>query len=112
MKLNSLHINAFRGATKPLTLNFSQDKNITLIYAENGNGKSSIADALVCLCTDGTGSLDDKSNKDYSFLKSLGANNSDLLVELKTDTQTFKATLSVNSNKIIKNPSTDFVLLP
>jgi hypothetical protein len=23
MKLNSLHINAFRGATKPLTLNFS-----------------------------------------------------------------------------------------
>lgn len=107
MKLNSLHINAFRGATKPLTLNFSQDKNITLIYAENGNGKSSIADALVCLCTDGAGSLDDKSNKDYSFLKSLGANNSDFLVELKTDTQTYKATLSANSNKIIKNPCID-----
>jgi len=107
VKLNSLHIKSFRGATKPLTINFSQDKNITLLYAENGNGKSSIADALVCLCTDGAGSLDDKSNKDYSFLKSLGANNSDLLVELKTDTQTFKATLSANSNKIIKNPSID-----
>ncbi len=107
MKLNSLHIKAFRGATKPLTINFSQDKNITLIYAENGNGKSSIADALVCLCTDGAGSLDDKSNKDYSFLKSLGANNSDLLVELKTDTQTYKATLAASSNKIIKNPSVD-----
>jgi hypothetical protein len=105
VKLNSLHIKAFRGATKPLTLNFSQDKNITLIYAENGNGKSSIADALICLCTDGAGSLDDKSNKDYSFLKSLGANNSDLLIELKTDAQTFKATLSSNSNKIIKNPT-------
>ncbi len=105
MKLNSLHIKAFRGATKPLTLNFSIDKNITLIYAENGNGKSSIADALVCLCTDGTGSLDDKSNKDYSFLKSLGANNSDLLIELKTDSKSYKATLSANSNKIIKNPS-------
>jgi len=107
MKLSSLHINAFRGATKPITLNFSQDKNISLIYAENGNGKSSIADALVCLCTDGAGSLDDKSNKDYSFLKSLGANNSDLLVELETDTQTYKATLSANSNKIIKVPSND-----
>jgi recombinational DNA repair ATPase RecF len=107
VKLSSLHINAFRGATKPITLNFSQDKNISLIYAENGNGKSSIADALVCLCTDGAGSLDDKSNKDYSFLKSLGANNSDLLVELKTDTQTYKATLSANSNKIIKEPSND-----
>ncbi len=107
MKLNSLHIKAFRGATKPLTLNFSQGKNITLIYAENGNGKSSIADAMVCLCTDGAGSLDDKSNKDKSFLKSLGASNSDLLIELKTDTQTYKATLSAGSNKIIKNPSTD-----
>ncbi|WP_300567534.1 hypothetical protein [Flavobacterium sp.] len=107
MKLNSLHIKAFRGATKPLTINFSQDKNITLIYAENGNGKSSIADALVCLCTDGAGSLDDKSNKDYSFLKSLGANNSDLLVELKTETNNYKATLSANSNKIIKEPSID-----
>lgn len=105
MKLSSLHIKAFRGATKPLTLNFSQDKNITLIYAENGNGKSSIADALVCLCTDSAGSLDDKSNKDYSFLKSLGASNSDLWIELETDTQTFKATLSANSNKIIKNPT-------
>ena len=107
MKLSSLHIKAFRGATKPLTLNFSQGKNITLIYAENGNGKSSIADAMVCLCTDSAGSLDDKSNKDKSFLKSLGASNSDLLIELKTDTQTFKATLSAGSNKIIKNPSTD-----
>lgn len=107
MKLNSLHIKAFRGATKPLTINFSQDKNITLIYAENGNGKSSIADALICLCTDGAGSLDDKSNKDYSFLKSLGANNSDLLVELKTETNKYTATLSANSNKIVKEPSFD-----
>lgn len=107
MKLNSLHIKAFRGATKPLTLNFSLDKNITLIYAENGNGKSSITDALVCLCTDSVGSLDDKSNKDYSFLKSLGANNSEFLIELKTDTKTYKATLSSNSNKVIKNPIND-----
>ncbi len=105
MKLNSLHINAFRGATRPITLNFSQDKNITLIYSENGNGKSSIADAFVCLCTDGIGSLDDKSNKDFSFLKSLGSTNSDLLIQLQTDTTLFKATLSGTSNKIVKSPN-------
>lgn len=107
MKLSSLHINAFRGATKPITINFSREKNITLIYAENGNGKSSIADALVSLCTDGVGSLDDKSNKDFSFLKSLGATNNDLLIELKTDSQTYKATLSASSNKIIKTPNSN-----
>jgi len=107
MKLSSLYINAFRGATKPVTLHFSQDKKITLIYAENGNGKSSIADALVCLCTDSVGSLDDKSNIDHSFLKSLGTKTNELLIELKTDSQTYKATLSATSNKIIKSPNTD-----
>lgn len=107
MKLSSLHIEYFRGATKPFTLHFSQGKNITLVYAENGNGKSTIADALVCLCTDGVGSLDDKSNIDLSYLKSLGAKNSDLLIRLTTDTQTFKATLSSSSNKIIKDPNKD-----
>lgn len=107
MKLSSLYINAFRGATKPITLNFSRDKNITLIYAENGNGKSCISDALACICTDGVGSLDDKSNIDLNFIKSLGAKSTDLLIELKTDSQTYKATLSDTSKKIIKTPSTD-----
>jgi len=107
VKLSSLHINAFRGATKPVTLHFSQSKNITLIYGENGNGKSSIADAFVCLCTESLGSLDDKSNADHSFLKSLGTKNNDLLIELKTDNQTYKATLSPSNNKIIKSPNTN-----
>ena len=108
MKLSSLYINAFRGATKPITINFSQDKNITLIYAENGNGKSSISDALVCVCTDSLGSLDDKSSKDASFLKSSGANNSDLSIKLQTDSQLFNLSLSDSSNKIIKTPSLGF----
>lgn len=107
MKLSSLHIQYFRGATKPVTIDFSQDKNITLIYGENGNGKSTIADALICLCTDSIGSLDDKSNKDISFIKSLDAKISDFIIELKTENQTFKATLSDTGKKIIKKPDTD-----
>jgi recombinational DNA repair ATPase RecF len=105
MKLNRLHINCFRGATTPLTLNLSKNKNMTLIYGENGNGKSSIADALVCLCTEGIGSLDDKSTTDHSFLKSLDSKACDFLIELETDSQTFKATLASTSNNVIKNPS-------
>lgn len=104
MKLNSLYVNSFRGATKPIILNFSKDKNITLIYAENGNGKSSISDALICLCSDSVGSLDDKSGKDISFLKSLGSSSEDLAIKLVTDTETYSATMSA-TNKIIKNPT-------
>ncbi|NOT76998.1 MAG: hypothetical protein HOP08_18905 [Cyclobacteriaceae bacterium] len=76
-----------------------------MLYAENGNGKSTIADALVCLCTDGFGSLDDKSNIDFSYLKSLGSKNSDLLIKLTTDTQVFQTTLSSSSNKLTKDPN-------
>ena len=107
MKLSSLHIQYFRGATKPVTIDFSQDKNITLIYGENGNGKSTIADALICLCTDSIGSLADKSDKDISYIKSLDAKISDFIIELKTENQTFKATLSDTGKKIIKKPDTD-----
>jgi predicted ATPase len=107
MKLSSLFIKSFRGATKPVMIDFSQDKNITLIYGENGNGKSTIADALVSLCTDSVGSLDDKSQKDLSYLKSLESKNGDLLIELKTDSQTFKATLSDTGKKIVKSPNTN-----
>lgn len=103
MKLSSLHIKSFRGATQPFTLNFSQSKNITLVYAENGNGKSTIADAFACLCTNNIGSLSDKSDAESSYLKSLGASNTDLLIKLKTDTGIYEATLS-SSNKILKNP--------
>lgn len=107
MKLSSLHLKSFRGATQPFTLNFSQSKNITLIYAENGNGKSTIADALACLCTNSIGSLSDKSDAEFTYLKSLGANNSDFLVKLKTDTNTYEATLSGTANKILKSPDKD-----
>lgn len=106
MKLSSLYIKSFRGATQPFTLNFSQSKNITLIYGENGNGKSTIADALACLCTNKIGSLEDKSDAELSYLKSLGTNNSDVLLRLKTDEGNFEATLSNSSNKVLKNPTT------
>jgi len=106
VKLSSLYIKSFRGATQPFTLNFSQSKNITLVYAENGNGKSTIADAFACLCTNDIGSLSDKKDAEPTYLKSLGSNNTDLLIKLKTDSKTYEATLSA-SNKILKNPDKD-----
>jgi recombinational DNA repair ATPase RecF len=107
MKLNSLHLRSFRGATQPITLHFSERKNITLIYAENGNGKSTIADALVSLCTDEVGSLADRSDVDRNFLKSLGSKSSDLLIELVTDKGTYKATLASSSNRFVKSPNSN-----
>ena len=46
MKIKSITLNNFRGATRPLSISFDLRKKFTLIYGENGTGKSSIVDAL------------------------------------------------------------------
>jgi len=106
MKIKRLYLKAFRGATKPLTLDFDPGKNISMIFGENGNGKSTITDAFDSLCNSTIGSLQDKSSVDKTYIRSLGAQKSDLKIELTTDTSVFRGTHSPTSNILIKNPST------
>jgi energy-coupling factor transporter ATP-binding protein EcfA2 len=101
MKLNKLHISSFRGATKPVDIPFEKGKKITMIYAENGNGKSTIADALICLFTSEKGSIADKSGTDPKFIKSLNA--TEAKIALDTDKGIFTATLSGTSRDFIKS---------
>jgi AAA domain len=103
MKLNNLKLTAFRGATKPLTLEFDPTKNITMIFGENGNGKSTISDGIVCLCTNDHGSLDDKSSIDKSFYTSIPCKPEDVVISLNTDTGTFTAKMS-KSGAFVKTP--------
>lgn len=106
MKLNSLYIKSFRGATKPVTIEFDNSKKITMLFAENGNGKSTIADALICLCTDKMGSLDDKSSVDKSFLKSLGTGTGETKITLNTDAGAFTTSISGTAKAFVKTPAT------
>lgn len=106
MKLNSLYIKSFRGATKPVTIEFDNSKKITMLFAENGNGKSTIADALICLCTDKMGSLDDKSSIDKSFLKSLGTGTGKTKITLNTDAGAFTTSISGSAKAFVKTPAT------
>jgi energy-coupling factor transporter ATP-binding protein EcfA2 len=105
MKLNSLYIKSFRGAIKPVTIEFDNSKKITMLFAENGNGKSTIADALICLCTDKIGSLDDKSSIDKSFLKSLGTGTGETKITLNTDAGAFTASISGTAKAFVKTPA-------
>jgi DNA repair exonuclease SbcCD ATPase subunit len=101
MKLSKLHLSSFRGATKPVDIPFEKGKKITMIYAENGNGKSTIADALICLFTSDKGSIDDKSGTEVRFIKSLDATNAK--IELHTDSEIYSATLSGTSRDFVKS---------
>lgn len=103
MKLQKLELIAFRGATQPFSLEFDPSKPITMLFGENGTGKSTISDALICLCTDAYGSLDDKSGVDKTYLVASGCAPSHLRLELHTDAGVFYARYS--AKKITRSPA-------
>lgn len=102
MKLQKLEIDAFRGATRPFVLPFDPEKPVTLLLGENGTGKSTVADALICLCTDDMGSLDDRSGVDKAFLVAAGRASEDLRLALHTDQGIFNA--RYEKKKISRQP--------
>lgn len=86
IKLEHLRLKAFRGATQEVLIPFDPSKRATLIFGENGTGKSTIIDSLTYLCDGSFGSLADRSDaKKYEYLTSISALPSDVLVELKVD---------------------------
>lgn len=56
--LKSLSITAFRGSSTPFTLPFEEGRKLTLIYGENGTGKTTICDAFEFLAHEKVSSLD------------------------------------------------------
>lgn len=56
-RLQSITLEALKGATEQTEINFRNDSNLTVIFGENGTGKSSIVDAFDILCNNEIGSL-------------------------------------------------------
>ena len=105
MKLNKLYIKNFRGASQPLILEFDAAKKITMLFGENGMGKSTLADALVCLCTDKLGSISDKSSIDKDFIRTLGTTPSQVELSLETSLGIISAKLNSTGSAFVKSPS-------
>lgn len=58
--LKSLTLTAFRGSAATFTLDFEKNKKLTLIYGENGTGKTTICDAFEFLAHERIGSLENR----------------------------------------------------
>lgn len=58
--LKSLTLTAFRGSAKTFKLPFEKSKKLTLIYGENGTGKTTICDAFEFLAFERIGSLENR----------------------------------------------------
>ena len=82
-KITKLVLEKFRGATTETVIEFDTKKNLTLIFGENGTGKSSIADAIDFVCNKSAGSLKERSSTEpKKHLSSIGFKATDLKVTL------------------------------
>jgi energy-coupling factor transporter ATP-binding protein EcfA2 len=90
-RIEKLTLCGFRGATCPVEIIFNAKKPIVMIFGENGNGKSTIVDAIDFVCNQKYGSINDRSSTlPKSHLPALGQTAKDVSVELGYGGQTWK----------------------
>ena len=102
--LRQLTIAHLRGSVAPFSLPFEKGKKLTVVYGENGTGKSTICDAFEFVGNGRVGSLENRGlGRPNKYWPSLGKNSSDVSVDLETvDGATCTATL-VKTN-VVANP--------
>jgi recombinational DNA repair ATPase RecF len=61
VKLAAVHLEGFRGATRRISVKFDPSKPVSVLFGENGAGKSSVVDAIDFACNQSFGSLAAKS---------------------------------------------------
>ena len=93
--LKSLIIEHLRGSVTPFTLSFEKGKKLSVIYGENGTGKSTICDALDFIGNGRVGSLDNRGlGKTGKYWHSVGKTAADVSVKLDTSGGDCIATLA------------------
>lgn len=101
--LKSLTIEHLRGSVTPFTLNFEKGKKLTIIYGENGTGKSTICDALDFIGNGRVGSLDDRGlGRTGKYWHTVGKKPTDTSVKLDMSSGDCKATLARTG--VVVNP--------
>jgi predicted ATP-dependent endonuclease of OLD family len=103
--LKSLTLNAFRGSAGTFKLDFEKNKKLTIVYGENGTGKTTICDALEVLVNGEAGSLKDKGidATRHKYLNSAKKKPEDLLVSLET-AQGAICTGRLNGKNVVVTP--------
>ena len=88
--LKKLSIEHLRGCIKPFSLSFDKGKKLTVIYGENGSGKTTICDAFEFLGKGKVGSLDNRGLGvgTQKYWHSVGKRASDVVVGLETGSLT------------------------
>lgn len=83
--LISIQIENLRGSVTPFKLTFEKNRKLTIIYGENGTGKSTVSDAFDFLGNGNVGSLDRRGlGATQKFWPSIGKTAAEVKVTLET----------------------------
>jgi energy-coupling factor transporter ATP-binding protein EcfA2 len=103
IKLESLTLEALRGATKSFDLKFEKNKSICIIYGENASGKSTICDALDILANGTLGSLVGKGfSATTKYWHSTNRDPGDVKIKLASSTLTWMS--QIVRGKVVTTP--------
>jgi energy-coupling factor transporter ATP-binding protein EcfA2 len=85
----------FRGATNAFDLDFDPSKDMTILFGENGSGKSTILDAIDVVCNDTIGCLEGTSvgKAPGQYLCTLGAEPASLHVTVRSNGESWTGTM-------------------
>jgi len=88
--ISKIKLECFRGATKPVEIVFEKSRKLSLLFGENGSGKSTFVDAVDLVCNGNPGSIGEIScAKTSEHLHSLGTSQAQLKVEIECQGVTF-----------------------
>lgn len=103
-RLTELQVAHLRGVTQPFVLPFEKGKKLTLVYGENGTGKSTLCDALDLIANGRVGSIENRGlGQTAPFWPAIGKQPADVRVTLKSASGDCSA--SIKSGKVIAVPA-------
>ena len=83
-RIKIIKLSYFRGATKPLQIDFDPSKSMTMIFGENGTGKSTLVDALDFIFNRDCSLKEKSSTNIRSHLPALGFKPNDVKVFIES----------------------------
>lgn len=103
--ITQVELTHFRGSTNSVAVSFDSSKDLTLLFGENGSGKSTILDAIDVVCNETMGSLVDISvgRNAAKYLCSMGTERSSLMVTVHSGDRTWIARLQGSSVAVSGN---------
>ncbi len=101
--ITKTQLTGFRGATEDFEIDFDHNKDMTILFGENGSGKSSILDAIDVVCCGSKGCLEGVSvgQSPGQYLRALGSQPAALKVTVHSKSETWTGTMQRNAISVV-----------